>query len=62
MTNIINMERMGDNVYCSDNNHNVRPINMKGVDEDIFWDTAKEEAMEIYKDAEYDLHIQGFRL
>ena len=46
MNNTINMDRMGNIVYCSDKSNKVTPINMKGVDEDIFWDTAKEEAME----------------
>lgn len=55
----INLERVGDKVYCT-NTENC--IDMTGVDEDIFWETAKEEVMEIYKNTEFDLHINGFRV
>jgi hypothetical protein len=47
----INLERLGDNVYCDNTGI---CIDMTGVDEDLFWETAEEE----YK---YKLHIEGFR-
>ena len=36
----INLERLGDNVYCDNTGI---CIDMTGVDEDIFWETAQEE-------------------
>lgn len=51
----INLERLGDNVYCDNTGI---CIDMTGVDEDIFWETAQEEISNEYK---YKLHIEGFR-